>query len=73
MNGDLVDVELLKAALRTLQSSSPNYVLMASLDVARMQMATEGAELLSSALNVAQYLREAINEIPDCNASAEKG
>ncbi|HRC95527.1 MAG TPA: aminotransferase class I/II-fold pyridoxal phosphate-dependent enzyme [Coprothermobacter proteolyticus] len=64
MNGDLVDVELLKAALRTLQSSSPNYVLMASLDVARMQMATEGAELLSSALNVAQYLREAINEIP---------
>jgi ornithine decarboxylase len=63
MNGDLVDVEMLKAALRTLQSSSPNYVLMASLDVARMQMATEGAELLSSALNVAQYLREAINEI----------
>ncbi|NPV88573.1 aminotransferase class I/II-fold pyridoxal phosphate-dependent enzyme [Coprothermobacteraceae bacterium] len=62
--GDLVDREQLRTALRTLQSSSPNYVLLASLDVARMQMATEGRELLEYALEVAQYLRASINEIP---------
>ena len=40
-----INVPRLKAMLQLVQSTSPNYILMASLDVARMQMATEGKSL----------------------------
>lgn len=43
-----------------LQSSSPNSLLLASLDAARMQMATEGYALLETALQLALYARQQI-------------
>src|SRR5512134_2472296 len=42
-----VDPARLAGVLKMLQSTSPSYILMASLDLARMQMATEGAKLLA--------------------------
>jgi arginine/lysine/ornithine decarboxylase len=46
-----------------LQSTSPSYILMASLDLARMQMATEGRKLLAKAIELAEEARARINRI----------
>lgn len=59
-----IDVPRLKAMLQLVQSTSPNYLLMASLDVARMQMATEGRELVKRSIELAQWIRRKVNTIP---------
>lgn len=53
----------LKAMVSLVQSTSPNYLLLASLDVARLQMATDGQVLLSKVVQLAHWAREAINQI----------
>ena len=62
--GPHVDQGRLRSTLRLLQSTSPLLVMLASLDVARMQMATEGTELLSQALILARQARLRLNAIP---------
>lgn len=63
-NGPRVRVDRLKAVLKMFLSTSPNLPMVASLDVARKQMATEGAALLSRAIELAQDARARLNEIP---------
>ena len=58
-----VDLGRLKTVLQSLTSTSPSYILMCSLDVARMQMATEGKNLLQLALDLARRARSQINAI----------
>ncbi len=55
--------ERVQAANSIIQSTSPNYLLLASLDAARMQMARSGEKLINKAVDLAQSLREKINEI----------
>ncbi len=62
--GPRVDMTTLATVLRFVQSTSPSYILMASLDLARMQMATEGEKLLDKAIKLAQEARAKINRIP---------
>lgn len=64
VQGDRVDRERLQVALQLTQSTSPNYLLLASLDAARYQMATEGEALLSQTLALAQTLRARLAQIP---------
>ncbi len=59
-----VEISRLKHMLQLVQSTSPNYLMLASLDVARMQMATQGKELLARALELSEWLRREINKIP---------
>lgn len=59
-----ISVSRLKAMLRLAQSTSPNYLLLASLDVARRQMAVKGRELTEGAVALAQWIREQVNAIP---------
>ena len=59
-----INILRLKAMLQLVQSTSPNYLLMASLDAARMQMATDGARLLARTVAKAHRLRKEINAIP---------
>lgn len=59
-----INVPRLKAMLQLVQSTSPNYIMLASLDVARMQMATEGPKLIEKAINLAEWTRQEINTIP---------
>jgi arginine/lysine/ornithine decarboxylase len=61
--GPRVDMTALAAVLKLVQSTSPSYILMASLDLARMQMATEGKPLLDKTIRLAQEAREKINKI----------
>jgi arginine/lysine/ornithine decarboxylase len=62
--GTRIDMTTLGAVLRFVQSTSPSYILMASLDLARMQMATEGYKLLDKAVKLAEEGRSRINRIP---------
>lgn len=59
-----VDINRVQSIMNLLQTTSPSYVLMASLDVARMQIATKGKELLDKAIELSQYARTEINKIP---------
>lgn len=59
-----INVPRLRSMLQLVQSTSPNYILMASLDVARMQLATEGRELVARAVELSDWVRWEINDIP---------
>ncbi len=62
--GPRIDMTALAAVLKLVQSTSPSYILMASLDLARMQMATEGLKLLEKAIRLAEDARGKINRLP---------
>ena len=68
IKGNRVDPGRLAALLRIYLSTSPFCPIMASLDVARMQMATQGLELLDRTLKNAEWARERINQIPGLRA-----
>ncbi|MCI6283871.1 MAG: aminotransferase class I/II-fold pyridoxal phosphate-dependent enzyme [Selenomonas sp.] len=61
--GARVDDERIREAASLLQTTSPNQLLMASIDIARMQMATEGRARWADALRLADELRTAVNSI----------
>jgi arginine decarboxylase len=61
--GDRVRVDRLKSVLKMFLSTSPNLPMVASLDVARRQMAVEGAALLSRTISLAEDTRRRINQI----------
>ncbi len=62
-NHGVVNLARVGQVLALLQSSSPNSILLASLDAARMQMATEGHALLERTLGLAVWAREQIQQI----------
>ncbi len=61
--GGRVSTERIRAASGIVQSTSPNEILLASLDLARAQMAVEGRDCLAAAIRAAEELRRRINEI----------
>jgi len=63
VKGNGVNLGRLQRVLQLMQSTSPSYVLMASLDLARMQMATEGRKLLDKAIHLAEGARTQIRRI----------
>lgn len=63
VNGVRVDRERVREAASLLQSTSPNQLLLASLDIARLQMAENGRETVGRAVRLAGRLRSAINAI----------
>ncbi|WP_338432394.1 aminotransferase class I/II-fold pyridoxal phosphate-dependent enzyme [Clostridium tyrobutyricum] len=63
VNSERVDVHRVQQVLSLLQTTSPSYILMASLDCARRQIAINGKELLDKAIDLANYVRCEINKI----------
>ncbi len=61
---DRINIDDVTNTLKLLQTTSPSYILMASLDLARMQMATEGKKLLNRTIKLAEDARTEINKIP---------
>ena len=57
VQGNRIDRDRLSRALQLVQSTSPSYLLLASLDAARQQMATQGKSLLNSALKLAAIVQ----------------
>lgn len=60
----LIDIKRVKTIMNMLHTTSPSYILLASLDVARMQMATIGTKLLEGVIYRSNIARSLINEIP---------
>ena len=59
----LVSVERVKAVLNLAQTTSPSYLLLSSLDLARKQMALKGRELVRKSLALARWIREELKSI----------
>ncbi|GAA0338590.1 arginine decarboxylase [Bacillus carboniphilus] len=59
----LVSSKRVQSILSMLTTTSTSYLLLASLDVARKRLVTEGKELLDRAIELAEATRREINEI----------
>lgn len=59
----LVSPKRVQSILSMLTTTSTSYLLLASLDVARKQLATKGHELIERTIELAQYMRREINRI----------
>ncbi|MFP4497512.1 MAG: aminotransferase class I/II-fold pyridoxal phosphate-dependent enzyme [Vulcanimicrobiota bacterium] len=66
--GNRIDLGRLRSVIRLFLSTSPSCLLVASLDVARMNLAINGRELLDRTIKLANYAREQINKIPGLKA-----
>jgi arginine decarboxylase len=65
VQGDLVDSDRLSACADILMTTSPNVMIYAAIDGWRRQMAQHGHELLDAALDLANSVRERVEQIPD--------
>ena len=61
--GDKINQRRITQMHQMLQSTSPNYIFLASLDMARYQLATEGKALISRTVELSLYLRNELNKI----------
>ncbi len=61
--GNLVAPEVIKQVINLTYTTSASYVLMSSLDVARKQLATKGADMLENILELSRWARDEINKI----------
>ena len=59
-----IEKERVQRAMSLLTSTSPNYLLLASLDIARLQMAEAGVAHLARAVGLARKLRREVNATP---------
>jgi lysine decarboxylase len=59
----LVSPQRVQSILSMMTTTSTSYLLLASLDVARKQLATKGKELIDKTIELANYTREKINNI----------
>ncbi len=59
--GPYIDPLEVKSTLNLTQTTSPSYLLLASLDAARQHMSLHGKALLTEAMNLANWARHEIN------------
>lgn len=64
VKSNLVDRKQLEANLHLVQSTSPSYILMTSLDMARHDLALRGGQMVDKALELARDARHQINRLP---------
>jgi arginine decarboxylase len=58
-----ISVQRVQTILSMLTTTSTSYLLLASLDTARKQLATEGESMLTRTIELAHYMRQEINQI----------
>lgn len=63
LRGNAIAPERVKQVLNLTYTSSASYLLMASLDVARKQLVTQGSDLLEETLRLARWARTEINKM----------
>jgi arginine/lysine/ornithine decarboxylase len=59
----LVSPKRVQSIISMLTTTSTSYLLLASLDVARRRLVTEGRELIGSTIKLAESIRERVNKI----------
>jgi len=65
IQGTRVNSDRLHQSVQMLQTTSPNILLLTSLDVARRQMVLHGRELLQRTIDLSNWGRSQINQIPN--------
>jgi arginine decarboxylase len=65
VQGNRINRIILQKYLGMLQSSSPSYPLMASLDLARREMDVDGGRLIEQGLAVVEYFRDLMEHLPE--------
>jgi arginine decarboxylase len=68
----LVSAKHVQSILSMLTTTSTSYLLLASLDTARKQLATKGRDLIDKTIKLAQYIRKSINEIEPFHCIGEE-
>lgn len=63
LQGKRIDPQRISKALQLVESTSPSYILLASLDAARQQMALHGRELMEQTIQLAQSARNRLATI----------
>ena len=64
VNSKRINVHRVKQVINLMHTTSPSYILMASLDTARRQIALHGEELLDKTIELSNYVRREVNKIP---------
>ncbi|WP_057766227.1 aminotransferase class I/II-fold pyridoxal phosphate-dependent enzyme [Cytobacillus praedii] len=72
MKGNLVSAKRVQSILSMLTTTSTSYLLLASLDVARKQLAINGKELIDRTISLAQSIRQQVNEIEHLTCVGEE-
>ncbi|MCP3030669.1 aminotransferase class I/II-fold pyridoxal phosphate-dependent enzyme [Halobacillus sp. A1] len=68
----LVSHEKVQSVLSMLTTTSTSYILLASLDTARRNLAIYGKDLLESTIQLADYARDHINKLPRLYCAGEE-
>ena len=63
LQGERINPQRISKALQLVESTSPSYILLASLDAARQQMALQGRELMEQTIALAQSARNRLATI----------
>ncbi|CAI8616685.1 unnamed protein product [Vicia faba] len=64
MSGDIVDKDKISRCLRTLQPTSPSFLLLASLDAARAQLSESPDVIFNQAVELANEAKNLLKRIP---------
>lgn len=64
VKGTRIDINRVRAVMSMLMTTSTSYLLLASLDAARRHLMLNGWELAEKTIQLANYARKKINEIP---------
>ena len=64
LQGNRITPQRISQALQLVESTSPSYILLASLDAARQQMALQGKQLMTQTLQLAEMARSKLAAIP---------
>jgi lysine decarboxylase len=70
--GGMLDEQVVDRAITLLESTSPNSLLLGSLDAARGWAATHGQELLAGTVRSLRAARQAIREVPGLDVLDER-
>lgn len=72
LKGGRVPDQDISRALKVIETTSPSYILMASLDIARKLAATQGCELLGRVIDAARKAQLKLNESPGVRCLTEE-
>ncbi|MDI6641814.1 MAG: aminotransferase class I/II-fold pyridoxal phosphate-dependent enzyme [Elusimicrobiota bacterium] len=62
-DSDVVDFNRTKKIVSMLQTTSPNYLILASIELARQQVVTSGEKMLEKVIRNAEFARKRINQL----------
>ncbi len=72
VNSSRIDINRVKRVVSMLQTTSPNYFILASIDAARMQVVKYGYKIFSKIISYCEKAREEINKLPNISALTPK-